>query len=178
MKTRAEQTSGASVRAGANGKKFMPRRDEQIAGARDENSSPAGDRGPVLVLTIANGAGHISTARSVADAVRESSPPTRVFVADVADYMGALARFTHVTAYLWLVKHAPAAWDRIDRYQKRQERTSPEWYYRRGLRRLFDLAREMRPRAIVATEVGCCEIAALVKRDIAPDAPLVAVNNE
>jgi processive 1,2-diacylglycerol beta-glucosyltransferase len=132
----------------------------------------------VLILTIANGAGHISTARAVADAVRESSPWTPVFVADVADYMGALARFTHVTAYLWLVKHAPAVWDRIDRYQKRQEHTSPEWYYRRGLRRLFDLAREMRPRAIVATEVGCCEVAALVKRDVAADAPLVAVSNE
>ena len=137
----------------------------------------AGER-PVLILTIANGAGHISTALAVADAVRESSPWTPVFVADVADYMGALARFTHVTAYLWLVKHAPAVWDRIDRYQKRQEHTSPEWYYRRGLRRLFDLAREMRPRALVATEVGCCEIAALVKRDVAADAPLVAVSNE
>jgi len=136
------------------------------------------DRGPVLVLTIANGAGHISTARAVADALQESRPPTPVFVADVADYMSASARFTHVTAYLWLVKHAPAVWDRIDRYQKRQEHTSPEWYYRRGLRRLFERAREMRPRAIVATEVGCCEIAALVKRDVAPRAPLVAVNNE
>jgi processive 1,2-diacylglycerol beta-glucosyltransferase len=137
----------------------------------------AGER-PVLILTIANGAGHISTAQAVADAVRESSPWTPVFVADVADYMSAMTRFTHVTAYLWLVKHAPAMWDRIDRYQKRQEHTSPEWYYRRGLRRLFDLARETRPRALVATEVGCCEIAALIKRDVAADAPLVAVNNE
>ncbi|HST53833.1 MAG TPA: glycosyltransferase [Pyrinomonadaceae bacterium] len=142
--------------------------------AKDTSS----DEGPVLVLTIANGAGHISTARAIADAVRESRPSTPAFVADVADYMGALARFTHVTAYLWLVKHAPAVWDRIDRYQKRQEQTSPEWYYRRGLRRLFDRARAMRPRAFVATEVGCCEIAALIKRDVAPRAPLVAVNNE
>ncbi|HZT58692.1 MAG TPA: glycosyltransferase [Pyrinomonadaceae bacterium] len=137
-----------------------------------------GDEGPLLILTIANGAGHTSTARAVAAAVSESSPSTRVFVADVADFMNPVTRFTHVTAYLWLVKHAPAVWDRIDKYQKRQEHTSPEWYYRRGLRRLFDFARETRPRALVATEVGCCEIAALVKRDVAPDAPLVAVNNE
>jgi processive 1,2-diacylglycerol beta-glucosyltransferase len=133
---------------------------------------------PVLILTIANGAGHISTARAIADAVRESQPSTPVMAADVADYMGALARFTHVTAYLWLVKHAPAVWDRIDRYQKRQDHTSPEWFYRRELSRLFELARRLRPRALVATEVGCCEIAALIKRDITPDVPLVAVNNE
>src|SRR5437764_6635887 len=92
--------------------------------------------------------------------------------------MGAFARFTHVTAYLWLVKHVPALWARIDRYQKRQEHTSPEWYYRRGLRRLFELARRVRLRGLVATEVGCCEIAALIKRDLAHDIPLVAVNGE
>ncbi|MDT5295774.1 MAG: processive 1,2-diacylglycerol beta-glucosyltransferase [Acidobacteriota bacterium] len=137
-----------------------------------------GDENPVLILTIANGAGHIGVAEGLAAAVREARPATPVMVVDVADYMSALARFTHVTAYLWLVKHAPALWDRIDRYQKRQEHTSPEWYYRRGLRRLFELARRVRPRALVATEVGCCEIAALIKRDLGSKAPLVAVNNE
>jgi processive 1,2-diacylglycerol beta-glucosyltransferase len=101
-----------------------------------------------------------------------------VMVADVADYMTSLTRFTHVSAFLWLVKHAPAVWDRIDRYQKKQTRTSPEWYYRRGCQRLFELARRVRPRALVATEVGCCEIAALIKRDLKLDAPLVAVNDD
>lgn len=133
---------------------------------------------PVLVLTIANGAGHIGVAEGLAAAMRATRSATPVMVLDVADYMGAFARFTHVTAYLWLVKHAPALWDRIDRYQKRQEHTSPEWYYRRGLRRLFELARRVRPLALVATEVGCCEMAALVKRDLAPEAPLVAVNGD
>jgi processive 1,2-diacylglycerol beta-glucosyltransferase len=45
------------------------------------------------------------------------------------------------------------------------------------LRRLFDLARSARPCALVATEVGCCEIAALVKRDLAHGVPLVAVSD-
>ncbi|HYX42621.1 MAG TPA: hypothetical protein VE821_13030, partial [Pyrinomonadaceae bacterium] len=132
---------------------------------------------PVLILTISNGAGHIRVAEGIAAALRaESSAP--VVIADVADYMTPLVRFTHVTAYLWLVKHAPAVWERIDRYQKRQTHTSPEWFYRRGCRKLFELARRIRPRALVATEVGCCEIAALIKRDLALDVPLVAVNNE
>jgi processive 1,2-diacylglycerol beta-glucosyltransferase len=132
---------------------------------------------PILILTIANGAGHTRTAQAVAEAIKiESHAPS--CVVDVADHMDALTRFTHVTAYLWLVKHAPAIWGRVDRYQKRQTQTSPEWYYRRGCRSLFRLARRVRPRALVATEVGCCEIAALIKRDLSLDAPLVAVNAE
>lgn len=132
---------------------------------------------PVLILTISNGAGHIRVAQGLASAIRATQPTVPVLIVDVADYMTPLARFTHVTVYLWLVKHAPAAWDRIDRYQKRQAHTSPEWFYRRGCRRLFELARGVRPRALIATEVGCCEIASLIKRDLALDVPLVAVND-
>ena len=138
----------------------------------------AEDNRPVLILTIANGAGHIRVAEGLAAAVRKTQPNLPVMVVDVADYMSRLTYFTHVTTYLWLVKRAPAAWDRIDRYQKKQTHTSPEWYYRRGCRRLFELARSVRPRALVAAEVGCCEIAALIKRDLALDVPLVAVNDD
>ena len=144
---------------------------------RPEEQNAAPER-PILILTIANGAGHIRVAAGLASAIRAAQPDVPVMVVDVADYMTRLTRFTHVAAYLWLVKHAPAAWDRIDRYQKKQNHTSPEWYYRRGCNRLFDLARRVRPRALVATEVGCCEIAALIKRDLELGVPLVAVNNE
>lgn len=129
---------------------------------------------PTLILAISNGAGHISAAEAIAEAIRAGGGAA--IVVDVADYMSRMARFTHVTAYLWLVKYAPQIWDRIDRYQKRQSGTSPDWYYRRGCARLFELARDMRPKAIVATEVGCCEIAALIKKDLKLAAPLVAVN--
>jgi processive 1,2-diacylglycerol beta-glucosyltransferase len=76
------------------------------------------------------------------------------------------------------VKYAPKVWGSIDRYQKRQPRTSPEWFYRRGCRRLFEAVRRIGPRAIVATEVGCVEIAALIKRDLGLRVPLVAVLGE
>jgi processive 1,2-diacylglycerol beta-glucosyltransferase len=145
--------------------------------SRTRGSDEMGER-PVVILTIANGAGHIRVAQGLAAAIRAAQPALPVMVVDVADYMTPLARFTHVTGYLWLVKYAPALWDRIDRYQKRQTRTSPEWYYRRGCKRLFELARLGQPRALVATEVGCCEIAALIKRDLALKAPLIAVNDD
>ena len=137
-----------------------------------------GQDGPVLILTISNGAGHIRVAEGLASAIAAAQPATPVLIADVADYMSPLARFTHVTAYLWIVKHLPAAWEHIDRYQKRQTHTSPEWFYRRGCQSLFEQARRVRPRALVATEVGCCEIAALIKRDLALNVPLVAVNDD
>ena len=136
------------------------------------------DERPVLILTISNGYGHIRLAESLAFSIRKERPSTPVLIADVADYMTPLARFTHVTAYLWLVKYMPGVWAYIDRFQKKQTGTSPEWFYRRGCRRLFDLASEIRPVALVATEVGCCEIAALIKRDLGLDVPLVAVNGE
>jgi processive 1,2-diacylglycerol beta-glucosyltransferase len=132
---------------------------------------------PVLILTISNGAGHIRVAQGIAAAIDGLSTPMPVLIADVGDYMNPVARFTHVTAYLWLVKYAPAVWDRIDRYQKRQPQTSPEWYYRHGCQKLFRLANQMRPRALIATEVGCCEIASLIKRDLALDVPLVAASD-
>ena len=135
------------------------------------------DQRPVLILTIANGAGHIRVAQGLAATICAAQPGLPVLVVDVADYMTRLARFTHVTSFLWIIKHAPTVWERIDRYQKTQTHTSPEWYYRHGCKRLFELARRLRPRALVATEVGCCEIAALIKRDLSLKAPLIAVNN-
>lgn len=135
-------------------------------------------RQPVLILTIRNGAGHTRVAEAIAGAVKTERPRTRVCVLDVANYMTPAARFTHVSAYLWLVRHAPQLWDRIDRFQKRRRQTSPEWYYRRGCRSLFRLAHMMRPQSMIATEVGCCEIAALIKRDLGLACPLVAVNGE
>jgi processive 1,2-diacylglycerol beta-glucosyltransferase len=134
-------------------------------------------RGPALILSISNGAGHTRAAEAIALAIRAAQPNQKSVVVDVADYMTRTVRFTHVTAYLWLVKHAPKIWDHMDRYQKKQTQTSPEWYYRRGCRRLFDLARNLKPSALIATEVGCCEIAALIKRDLLGEkTPLVAVN--
>jgi processive 1,2-diacylglycerol beta-glucosyltransferase len=134
------------------------------------------DASPVLLLTIANGAGHTRAAEAIADAWRALDKNIPARVVDVSDLMSPLARFTHVSAYLWLVKNAPWMWDKIDRYQKRQPQTSPAWFYRRECRRLFEFVRSIRPRALVATEVGCCEIAALIKRDLTLDVPLVAVN--
>ena len=131
---------------------------------------------PVLILTINNGSGHIRAAAAIAAAWSECNQEIPVQIAEVSEFMSLLARFTHITAYLWLVKNLPAVWDKIDRYQKRKTQTSPAWFYRRECRKLFDLARKSRPVAIIATEVGCGEIAALIKRDLNLEIPLVAVN--
>lgn len=133
---------------------------------------------PILFLSIANGAGHTRAAQAIAEAVRVQNASIATRGVEVNEYMTPFTRFTHVTAYLWLVKYAPQVWDRIDRHQKQQTRTSPEWFYRRGCRKLFELVERIKPRALVATEVGCCEIAALIKRDLRLDVPLVAMSGE
>jgi processive 1,2-diacylglycerol beta-glucosyltransferase len=138
----------------------------------------SGDRPPVLIMTIRNGAGHTAVAEAIAEAIESGDPDLPVRIVDTADYMSPLLHATHVTLFLWLVKYAPRFWDRIDTFQKTQPRTSPDWYYRRGCRQLLDLVSALNPRAIVATEVGCCEMAALIKRDLRLSCPLVAVNGE
>ncbi len=140
------------------------------------NNATSGAAHPVLLLAINNGAAHIRAAEAIAAAWRETSLKIPARVVDVSDFMSRKARFTHVSAYLWLVKNAPAVWEKIDGFQKRQTQTSPEWFYRRECRKLFDLVREIQPSAIIATEVGCGEIGALIKRDLGLKIPLVAVS--
>ncbi len=131
---------------------------------------------PVLILTINNGAAHTRAAEAIAAAWRETNPKVPTRIVEVSDFMSRKARFTHITAYLWLVKNMPRVWDKIDAYQKRQTNTSPEWFYRRECRKLFEFVEQIQPVAIIATEVGCGEIAALIKRDLDLKIPLVAVN--
>ena len=153
----------------------------ELLGAIDgtiRSLTPRSIDAPMLILTISNGHGHIRLAEVLAEAIKATDAHTSVRVVDVADYMTRMVRFSHLTAYLWLVKYLPGIWDHIDRFQKRRTTTSPDWYYRRGCRRLFDLVRETRPTALLATEVGCCEIAALIKKDLKLDIPLIAVNGE
>jgi processive 1,2-diacylglycerol beta-glucosyltransferase len=131
---------------------------------------------PILFLTIKNGAAHTRAAEAIAAAWREINQEIPTRIVEVSEFMSPLARFTHVSVYLWLVKNAPRVWERIDGYQKRQTRTSPEWFYRRECKKLFDLVEQIKPAAIVATEVGCGEIGALLKKDLRLKIPLAAVN--
>lgn len=131
---------------------------------------------PILILTINNGAAHTIAAEAIAAAWRKTNREIPVRIIEVSEFMSLPARFTHVSAYLWLIKNAPNVWGRIDAYQKRQTQTSPTWFYRRECRKLFELVERIQPLAIVATEVGCGEIAALIKRDLGLKIPLVAVN--
>ncbi len=142
----------------------------ELASIKNETTNP------VLLLTISNGAAHARVAEAIAAAWRGANPSVPVRIVEVSEYMSRKARFTHVTAYLWLLKNAPAVWGKIDAYQKRQTQTSPEWFYRRECRKLFALVHEIKPLAIVATEVGCGEIAALIKRDLNLAIPLIAVS--
>ena len=131
---------------------------------------------PILFLTINNGAAHTVAAEAIAAAWTKTNREIPARIVEVSEFMSPLARFTHVSAYLWLVKNAPLVWSKIDAYQKRQTQTSPEWFYRRECRKLFELVERIQPLAIVATEVGCGEIGALLKRDLKLKIPLAAVN--
>ncbi|MDQ6787915.1 MAG: glycosyltransferase, partial [Acidobacteriota bacterium] len=148
----------------------------EITKSFNADFSPGKAARPILFLTIKNGAAHTKAAEAIASAWQAINRKIPTRIVEVSEFMSPLARFTHVSAYLWLVKNAPRIWEKIDDYQKRQTQTSPEWFYRRECRKLFELVEEIQPAAIIATEVGCSEIAALIKRDLKLNVPLVAVN--
>jgi len=144
--------------------------------SQDQDTTRLEKPRPILILTINNGAAHTRAAEAIAESWRKINCRIPARIVEVSEFMSRKARFTHVTTYLWLVKNVPALWEKIDAYQKRQQNTAPTWFYRRECRKLFDLAREIQPVAIVATEVGCGEIGALIKSDLRLDIPLIAVN--
>ena len=85
---------------------------------------------------------------------------------EVIDALRHCARWfrAYYDSYLIPLRYWPALWGWIESVQHQSESTGPGWLYRRGARPLFRFIREFAPDAVVATEVGMCELASLHKR--------------
>jgi processive 1,2-diacylglycerol beta-glucosyltransferase len=70
----------------------------------------------------------------------------------------------YYSSYLIPLRYWPSLWGRIERLQHQARSTGPKWIYRLGARPLFRFICTFRPDVVVATEVGMCELAALLKR--------------
>ena len=99
-------------------------------------------------------------------------------IVDVADYMSFATRMTHVTIYLWLVRVTPRLWGTSTGTRSARPTQARSGTTGAAAGACSILVGRLRPRALVATEVGCAEIAALMKRDLGLQVPLVAVNGE
>jgi len=81
----------------------------------------------------------------------------------------------YYNSYLIPLRYWPSLWGRIERVQHQAKSTGPNWIYRRGARPLFRFMRTFNPEVVVATEVGLCELAALLKREAKERFRLVGV---
>lgn len=117
----------------------------------------------LLILTVSHGAAHRRVAEALRKALLALSPALTVQVEDMLAHVTRWFRI-YYNSYEIPLRYWPALWGWIEGLQHTGSSTSPGWLYRRGAGPLFRFIDEFRPDAVVATETGVCEAAALAKR--------------
>jgi processive 1,2-diacylglycerol beta-glucosyltransferase len=128
----------------------------------------------ILILSMSHGAAHQRAAKALRGAFAALRPHARVEVIDTLQHCTAWFR-AYYNSYLIPLTIWPGLWRWIEKRQHQSESTSPGWIYRQGARPLFRYLRDFAPDAVIATEVGTCEFAALYKRLSHADYLLVGV---
>lgn len=118
----------------------------------------------ILILTLSHGAAHRRAAKALQAALLELCPQAAVEVIDALRHCARWFR-AYYDSYLIPLRYWPSLWGWIESKQHQSESTGPGWLYRRGARPLFRYIEDFEPEAVVATEVGMCELASLHKRE-------------
>jgi processive 1,2-diacylglycerol beta-glucosyltransferase len=118
----------------------------------------------ILILSLPHGAAHQRAAKALREAFATLRPDAQVEVIDTLQYCTALFRAWY-NLYLLPLAIWPGLWRYIENRQHQSESTSPGWIFRRGGQPLFRYLRDLAPDAVIATEVGTCELAAMCKRE-------------
>jgi processive 1,2-diacylglycerol beta-glucosyltransferase len=103
-------------------------------------------------------------ANALQRALLEAGPDAQVKVVDGLEHCAAWFHL-YYNSYLLPMRYWPSLWRQIENLQHRSAATSPGWLYRQGGRRLFHFIKAFDPDIVVATEVGLCELAAMLKRE-------------
>jgi processive 1,2-diacylglycerol beta-glucosyltransferase len=137
-------------------------------------ANPVTAQARILILSVPNGAAHQRAAVALEKALTSLNPSIRAEVVDAIAHCTAWFRAYYgsyvIPLYLW-----PGLWGWIESKQYQGESTGPGWLYRRGAQPLFRFFREATPDAVIATEVGALELAALYKREAKARFRLVGV---
>jgi processive 1,2-diacylglycerol beta-glucosyltransferase len=86
---------------------------------------------------------------------------------EIIDALEHCARWfrAYYDSYEIPLKYFPALWGFIEDIQHDSNSTGPGWLYRAGARPLFRFIEAFDPDVVIATEVGTCELAAMLKRE-------------
>ena len=118
----------------------------------------------VLILTIPHGAAHQRIAEALRKALLEIRADLEVEVVNALDHCTHWFRI-YYDSFEIPMKYWHALWEWIENLQHQGESTSPAWLYRRGAQPLFRYIQAFNPDVVIATEVGLCEIAVMLKRE-------------
>lgn len=138
---------------------------------------------PILILTASAGAGHLTAAEAVCEALRESEPDRIVEVCDVLQWSNRLFRFVYAQGYLHLAKHWPTVfgwiYDATDRPAREPHRTSwRRWLQNLNSGRIARLLCERNPALIVNTHFLPAEIVGQLRTRGRLDCPQVTVTTD
>ncbi len=128
----------------------------------------------IVILTVQHGAAHRRVANALRDGLLHVDPTLQVEVVDAIALCASWFR-SYYNSYAILLKYCPPLWGWIEGIQHRSRSTGPQWLYRRGGKPLRECLRQVDADIVVATEVGACELAAIVKRETKARFQLVAV---
>lgn len=120
--------------------------------------------GKILILTVPHGASHERLANALRKALIEIQPSLTVEVVNALDHCAPWFR-AYYNSYEIPLKYWPALWGWIENIQHKRASTGPVWLYGRGARPLFRFIQAFGPEIVIATEVGVCELAAIMKRE-------------
>ncbi len=118
----------------------------------------------ILILSVSHGAGHQRAADALRKALQEIQSDAVVDVLDALAYCTRWFR-NYYNSYHIPLRYCPALWGWIEKVQHDHPSTGPRWLYRRGGEPLFQFIQAYGPDIVIATEVGMCELAALLKRE-------------
>jgi processive 1,2-diacylglycerol beta-glucosyltransferase len=128
----------------------------------------------ILILAVRHGSTHVRIAQVVENALRQLRPGAQIETIDVLAYCRRWFR-AYYNSFEVPLKFWPGLWEWIETRQYHGEYTSPSWLYRLGAQPLFRYIDAFAPAAVVATEVGLGEMAALHKRQTRAPYALVGI---
>lgn len=131
----------------------------------------------ILILALPHGASHQRLARALQKALDHLRPGITVETVDALEHSKPWFRF-YYNSYQIPLRYWPALWGWIESIQHSSRSTAPAWLYRRGGAPLFRYIQDFEPDIVIATEVGLCELAALLKRETRAQFQLIAVPPE
>jgi processive 1,2-diacylglycerol beta-glucosyltransferase len=132
------------------------------------------DHPRILILSMPHGAAHHRAALALQKAFLDLRPAVDAEVINTLQHCTAWFR-AYYDSYVIPLAVWPGLWRWIESRQHQSKSTGPGWLYERGARPLSRYLRDYAPDAVIATEVGACELAAICKRQLSARFALVAV---